>query len=1359
MSQKTEEFIAKISADMSDLRASIEKIKRDNAELAQSSQRASTTAGASFDRVVEKADKVANATAGILTAVYALEAKGSAKVLAFGTSIGSIAGIFGPTGKVVQGISITTSTIVALFLQAQERMRETRLFFEQEVRAMERSNDLGGLAKRQQGLFSGDRLAGTEGSDEEQQNRALRLTNRGQRAGGIQGVSKEIATLTSQLKQLEVSKASLRADNVVSADDEAAIRGFNQQIGALTTKLNEQSETLRMLKGAYGPTTEAVNRLTAAAVAKENELRKQKGDKEAGEDAKKLAAEWKAATDQARDFALGLSLSEDPLKAQHLQQQLIAGSLDEVIAKLHGVEKAAAVKVRDNLLTNIAVQVERLREQKFAEIGEQIEQMLAPLSGDAIKTINVALEKQIALMERLAKDADASGNDEAAEKARASIPILRAQAEALVDLEERKKKLAAATEVLDNFTRSADANFAGSIPTLQGRRDALKLLEEQERELTEQLTKAFPTLQARVETEKLLAEVRSKLAAQRGGEVEIVTRDVVDLAKDLGAGIEDAANSALALVQVLGKGDEEIGSMLAGVGSLGRGISQIADAAKSVGGFDKLFSAGKSTTAAVGGALGVVGGLTAIAQATDLFGVKARTQAKELRQDADAFNKTIADVLQVTRTVLGQGLHDIVQQANDLVQEAYASIAKALDGKIHGKRVLTSTDQLQSQIDELSALGNDRGIAVGVRESILQYRDALIELKNASEANAAQLREQQTLEIRQLNQDLDLRRLVSRGNAEASDEARVRLELEREVLRLRAQYGDAIEDYITQLQQQTEVEIAATRAITARSNALQQLDDDLAVFGGTAVEQLGHFLDGLTGIFPELADIAHGLDLSSQNGLSALTERLRELYRTLSADGVADSERPLVEAIKRILGAIDGAANTLPHQVDAFTAALDVFNARVEVFGLSAKDQLSALATVFTGRFSVLDDILSGADFAGGGLSAFKDKLTGAIADILADGVISADEQPLLDALKQWLGIVNTAIDDATQEADAAAAAAEAARTQRQQRSGARISLFDLTGSDAVREQLLGVSDAFADLFAQFDLNTVEGLDAAKTVLRSIFTELESMTDEQVLAKFGVTRDALMSALLDADSGFDALKASLGDVAAQLLEAARAADDFVSSLTDEFLRAQGRDQEADTTRALTKRNESLKRASELGLGDDVRAMIEGIYQKDLADIATKYAVVVTNAMQGAATSAASGSGSDPVSAAAKRTRNNNVVSDFAGLSAVEAQSLAGLLRAVVINTSREGAIVSALSRITPPPALSSYAFPMVPMGSGSSVHLVFGDIHISIGAIRADGMPIQQAAAELTREFMKGLKRSASDGVRFLGPAVNGRSA
>ena len=102
--------------------------------------RGSASTARGFDLTNEKAQRAAQGVAGLANAAYALDAKGSARVLAFGNAIAALAATVG--GPLVAGIAIAVSAITALFLQAEEKSEQARKAIIDDIIAIGNAGDL-----------------------------------------------------------------------------------------------------------------------------------------------------------------------------------------------------------------------------------------------------------------------------------------------------------------------------------------------------------------------------------------------------------------------------------------------------------------------------------------------------------------------------------------------------------------------------------------------------------------------------------------------------------------------------------------------------------------------------------------------------------------------------------------------------------------------------------------------------------------------------------------------------------------------------------------------------------------------------------------------------------------------------------------------------------------------------------------------------------------------------------------------------------------------------------------------------------------------------------------------------------------
>jgi hypothetical protein len=871
-------------------------------------------------------------------------------------------------------------------------------------------------------------------------------------------------------------------------------------------------------------------------------------------------------------------------------------------------------------------------------------------------------------------------------------------------------------------------------------------------------------IEAETEANIRLEKVKSALLAAAGVKPQEIKQTVAEVGQ-LADALSLAAGAAAGIATAFGEAGRRIAAVLGSTSQLltalsraqgagqftdGKGVKQNVGFLGALSG--KAGAAGIGTAAA--SALSFVGAAAQIADAVDLFGNRAREQARLLRERAIAFNQALEDFAISNRSDLEEQLRQNLRKANELAASA------GLQGVN-----FQSTSEIGQTVETLRALSRELSDSKNIK-NILQIADALSRLGKEAAENEVKLRAANASAIARLREDLDIRRIALTQGNDAATAARAQLELERQIAEIRDRYGDAADGYIADLVAiaAAETQLAAARA--AQAAVLRRIEDDDALLGGGVYQSLQRSIAGFVESFGgQVVNMFNGLDLNTADGLNAAKQKIRDLYQQLAADGIDENERPIIDFLKRIFGQLDEAIGTLPDGFANVQAQLDAFDEWVQLFASGGKDlgtQIRQLGVILGGQFNgALDDILKNADLGSAtGRAQFKNQIETLLAGVLADGKIDEKEGPLYAVLQRLLGIANQALTDAETEADRIAEAARQKRQQRRSSAQTRIELFDLAGLDAFRVTLEGLGPAFASLFGDFDLSSLKGIEDAKGVIRGIFTELESLSDEEIFQKFGLTRDELVAALLDADNGLDGLQGSLKDVAAAAIEAARASAEFTDEISQDFLRSQGRGQEADINAAKAKRDERLKKAAQLGLGPDVLAQIEAIFQADLIEIANRYAPAVTAAVDSVA-SVGTSSVTSQRGSGSRGTRTSSLVQDFGGLTEITAQSLAALQREAVLYAAETARATSGMLAIlsgglpSPPSSLLRFAsgggLPTATTGAGG---VMIGTIIVNIGSLNPMGMTPGEAASSTARELSRQFGKLISQEANFLGTSV-----
>ncbi len=886
------------------------------------------------------------------------------------------------------------------------------------------------------------------------------------------------------------------------------------------------------------------------------------------------------------------------------------------------------------------------------------------------------------------------------------------------------------------------------------------------RELAQQITDAG---EAAVEADKL-GRLKSGLL---GGDPKVTTeiKNTTAAVGDLAEGLSLAAGAAAGIATAFGDAGRNMSALLSGASQLLTALERgqragVFDTGKKdakgnaiienvgfLGAISGKAGVGAAATATAS-ALSMVAGVAQVANALDLFGNKGREQARILRERAEAFNKALDEFAIASRTDLEDKLRQNLAEANRV------SEAAGFTGNF------TNIEQIRDQAKsfrEIVAAGKigDANLSKRGAEALRGFAEQLDKLADTAVDNEAKLRVANEASIQRLREDINVRKVALALGNDAADQERTRLELERQEADIRQRYGVQAEDYIADLIAITRAEAALAAETKRRATIMAQLQNDNTFLGGSASEKLQRGLTAFEQAFQQYSGIFDGLDLTTRDGLTKAKSLIRATFESLAADGISEAEQPIVDFLKSLFGDIDSILSSLPDTVDPIASRLEAFNARVQLFGATFDEQLKGLAEIFTGKFGDwFDSVLAGVDLTtDAGRSGLRDAISGQLQAILEDGEIDDGERALYDALTLMFGILNQAIEQAATEAEQAATAAAAkaatARGDRRSTAGNIISIFGLEGVDAFTVKLNGFGAAFASFFSAFDLTSLDGIARANAEVQGIFASLLNMTDAQILEKFGMTREEVVSALLDTSSGLDGLSTSLTSVAEKSAEAAEAAKDFADSVSDDFLRATGNDQGADEAGAKRKRDERLAQLATLGLSEEERKklaqQIEVIYQDDLDKIAKRYAPKVADAVN------ATTSGRATITKSGSTT---TLVQDFGGLSEVTAQSLAALQREAVAYAAETARATSGMYALfagglpAPPSGLLRYAANQTTAATtANGAGVLIGPITINIGALNPMGYSPTEAVTLVAHEASRQLGKLVGQQARFLGSA------
>lgn len=1168
MSTRTTEFVAAITGDANGAIAALEKVKVRVQETTRAAESANTKVANSTDLLIKNSEKAARGVAGITQALYAMEAEGSAKVLALGGAVGSFADLLGPQGKVVSGVAIVTSAIVALFLQAKEKSAEATKAIEADIARLVNAGDFAAITKRLQEIEQGTAGAGFQ--------------------DGRAAIRQRIEDLKSEVLLAGKSNQFYLERQRQIVEERKKLTELTREYDRFFKALTDPATSARGARGLAGQPI-----VTSA------------------DSVEKQAADAKAAADKAQKAAKELQKEAEAFQAAY------SASL---IGTLSALNEAAR------------------------ELDERRLKGQAELAKDTAARVRetAALREQVAAL---------------FEGAGAYQAVLTAQAQATAVAEAQAKATAAGLVLSD-----------------------------------EQIQKIREEIAERVRLTKVLEALQS-LQGRNPFDIS----EAVSTSGEFADGLSRAASAASGIAVAFGEAGQRMATLLTQSAQLFTNLSRAQQAgqfrdengAEQNVGFRGALTgqAGAAgVAAAVSSSLGIVGALASLASALDIFGGRAKERARQLAELAVEFNRSLDDFAITSRTTLEEALRDNIRGANELIKQATATSGLKFDTPIDVQSV--------ADLDRVLGLLRDGTESIPLAVAALgPFIGRLQDLRDVFAANEEALRTRVAAEERRASEDLEVRRLAATGQTEAAEAERRRLAGLREIAEAEAKFGED-SPYVDALR----LVLAAEKEAAAQTKLRLQ------------AQQRDAFGADLTAREQTLAGDDRGAFITRQEaGRSEALNRAQELFEA----GTITAE--LFDRLKVILG--EELADAIRDFDDAVARAAE-----------RQQDDLRVRTLVAQGR------------------AAEADALRQEIAD--REELRGITEETLIAQIKL--------VQELEAEFRAAQAAAEAsaqARADARSNASNRVALFDLDGADAIEERLAGYGKAFSDLFASFDLTTLDGLNGAKEQLRGIFTELSGLSDDEIFEQFGLTRNEVIAALLDLDGGFDALVGSLKSVEEQALQSAAAAREFSEQLAIDLLRARGQNLEADIKLAEDRRDTRIKQAQQLGLGAEVIAAINEIFDADVATIRARFAEAAQAPTLG---TGVAGELRSTATTARARARNTTVVGDFGGLSELTAQSLAGLLREVAINTSERGAIVGALLGRLGTPSLAGLRFPSFPVGAAGAGGTIvsIGPITVHIGTVAADGLTPSEAGATVARDIAAQLGRLAAAETRFLGSAV-----
>jgi hypothetical protein len=1280
MSTRTTELVARVVGDTKDVSAKLQLVRNETVQLGAAAEAANQRAAKATDdaaaatRRAEAAAKSAAAAherasnefarnsektmrgvAGVLQAFYALEAQGSARVIALAGTVGNLAEFLGPTGKVVSGVSIVTATIVALFMQAKEKSAAATKAMLDDVRKMASAGDLAGLNRLQTSLYSGNRLFESDRYDKA----IVEAVN----SGGLQKVRKDIEALN---KALTETPPKLEEGGL-------AMERFNKRRAGNETKRQEALALERALLKVYQETSGELDLLTQQTVGRDATMNKYRAGENAAKDEAKawkdLVADVKRVGEQIdkvmRDFTLNQDIARDRTR-QELDDEATAREKGLVALRAENDALAtSAAAHEDLLLTRMKGAAVAAAVEKATKVGiilsEQEKDKIAQQVAESERLLKV--RKALVLMQDLRLD---------------TLFDIPASFDGIGNVADAAAQMAAASAaVAGHFGEAGD-------------------------HLARMLTQSA----------QLLGNLSQM---QRAG---IFSRQEVDPSDPAGKRMIDVQHNVGFLGALQGKA----------------GLAGVTSAVTATMGF----------AAAVGG----------IADTLDIFGDRAREQRRILRERAIAFNAAIEEFAIVQRTSLQDQLRQNLANAAQVA--AQAGFANP------GFQSADDIDAIGASLRELATKTPVKEVATNLRNAAAQ----LDKLSATARSNEEKLREANQSALGRLNEDLAVRRTALELGKAEGDAARNRLEFERELQGYRDRFGDAADEYIASLTAIVEAEQKAAAATARRAAVMQQLEDDDTFLGGDANKRLQRRVGAMVQLFDEsIWSAFDGIDFSTAEGLKAARKIVEGIYATMSADGViSEQERQVLDFLKGFVGDVDNALAALPEVLDPIAVKLERFSDRVRLFGMSAAEQFDELKKIFSDMpfaGSLVGDINTDA-----GRQNLKDTIQAQIAALLSNDSLDGEQQKYLDALEQFLGIINAAIAEAAEEVSSQTAQARADRDGRRSWTANRNELFGIEGRDALITTMQSFGAVFTELSKEFDMSSVAGLEAAQSHLRAIYDSLVGMSDEAIMERFGMTKDEVVQALLATNNGLGALIASLLQTGEAAEAAAAATADFTDRVFEDYLRSSGQDQQADLNAAKKKRDDALQKAEEMELGADIIKRINDTYANEVRRINERYAAA-TAQVERAASSSAGATGTaggrpsvDSDTVTRPKTRNTTVVGDFMTASELTAQSMSGILADIRYNTGSEGAVAGILRSLGGAPSLSSLSFPAFPtrtMGSGEGVtFIVQGGISVTIAALNPEGRTADEAGRAVVAAVMREFGAEVRTTARRRGDAKRG---
>ena len=688
------------------------------------------------------------------------------------------------------------------------------------------------------------------------------------------------------------------------------------------------------------------------------------------------------------------------------------------------------------------------------------------------------------------------------------------------------------------------------------------------------------------------------------------------------SGLLAASNQAAALADRLGDSGTELGNLASGgikLAGILKSVGTLQDVSKSSSATSAQKLSAKTDTIAL-----IVGGVIELASALDVFGTKAKERASELRIAAVEFNRALDDFIISDRTDLQDKLRQNLKSADELSVKAAGTVGfkPAQPNYKRAAEIQADVDKLRADADKIPITNStSRRFADALRG----YAEALQVVADETLANETKLNAAHDKQVARNTEDLEVRRLTAQGRTEEAAARRKALDLQNEQAEADKDLTATGLAYAAALREVIAGETAAAEATRKKADAARILDDDIAFLGLAGQGALSTTVASLSGQFAEIRNAVDGLDLSTQDGIEALRQRGIDLYNAFKSDGViTDGEQEILDAFTRIyIKAVD-VFDSLAERV---TRSLNKLSDDNEIFGGNQRTQFSRTVDAAKGFNPILDQLLAGVDISkSAGAASFRAQLQSLYTNLLQDG-LTDEETVIVGLIKTLLSGLDNAVDETLQESEANAATAIANRAKSRERGNRYNTVNDVEGVPAFVNFLSTLAPAISNLFGEFDVSKVDGITAAKTQLSLLNSTIDSLSDEQIMAQFGLTRDELIDAILALDTSLDGLKTTALSTADAAIALANAQRDFADTVTDDYLRASGNDREADINASKAKTQSKLDKAKEFGSSQDVSDTINKTGDLDLLNINKRYDAQAATAVDRSVSASVSGAAS------------------------------------------------------------------------------------------------------------------------------------